>query len=975
MPCFLDRWGKLLADDPDFSILEDGGAPQGYTVQQVDDFSARVLTWLRGRGIGREDMVLIRLPHGAHPCIAILGVWKAGAAATIVGDDTAPERVETIARDCACRAVIDGAAWREIAACPPTPGYAVPDDHDAAYAVYTSGSTGRPKGVLHEYGNLAACADSLLLDSKPILHRGARYGAVPPAHFVAFVMIWLFCIRWHCTMCVMPRSVVQNPPRMADYFRERRITHASMPTSLAVLLPGLPPCMEYLLISGEAAHGFFKEGPCVVNVYASSESFFMISTYRVPRRLANTPIGKPAFGGCISLLAEDGTPVPDGEEGELCIPTPYFRGYINLPQETEQALHGGLFHTRDLAVLNADGNYEVRGRKDAMVKIGGNRIEPAEVEAALRRELGIDWVAVRPKGTPPRLCAYFTADVQVNPAALRERLLRSLPDYMVPAFYIRIDAIPFNAHDKLDESRLPEPAPEHAGAHAPYAAPQTETERLLCSTMAEVLETERVGMDDDFYLLGGDSLRTLELVCAPGLEALDASTVFRERTPRRILQALPAEEEKDANVTAPVPLNEMQLYMLERERATPGTTMYNLPCLVEMNADAHRLAHAVDTAVRHHPALLSVFEQQGGAPCQAYRPETFTPTEVEDISEESLLERSRALAPADALVQPFTLFGAPLFRSRVFRTEKAVYLFMDFHHALVDGTSIKIISVSIDRAYRGLPLQPDPGPATMQRRSAELSSPAAAEARRYFEQRYGKLEDMRLRPQTDQDTTQARQGILQEPLSINTAALNAHCERHGVSRNVFFDTAVLLATAAYNRHPRVMLTWTYHGRGNAAESATVGCLLQDCPLAADFSTPMTLGTLYGDVRDQVAQGIAHRAHPYTLHRFSAPDNDLACVFYQDDLRQIGGEWSDLYERVLDAEPADARGQNVLDVEFIIDDDGEPQLLLDYDADRYTAAGMERFKALLQGMVSGLCSADAQDSVQELLKAHQLREET
>lgn len=87
-------------------------------MQQVDDFSARVLTWLRGRGIGREDMVLIRLPHGAHPCIAILGVWKAGAAATIVGDDTAPERVETIARDCACRAVIDGAAWREIAACP-----------------------------------------------------------------------------------------------------------------------------------------------------------------------------------------------------------------------------------------------------------------------------------------------------------------------------------------------------------------------------------------------------------------------------------------------------------------------------------------------------------------------------------------------------------------------------------------------------------------------------------------------------------------------------------------------------------------------------------------------------------------------------------------------------------------------------------------------------------------------------------------
>ena len=948
----------MLADIPGFHILEDAESPRGYTVAQVDDLSARVLAWLHARGIGREDMVLIRLPHGALPAIALLGVWKAGAAAAIPGEDTAPDRMETVARDCACRAVIDAAAWAEITACAPAPGYAVPDAHDAAYAVYTSGSTGQPKGVLHEYGNLAACADSLVLDGQPILHAGDRYAAVPPAHFVAFVMIWLFCISRRATMCVIPRRVVQNPPRLVAYFREHRITHVSMPTSLAVLLPELPPCLQYLIVSGEAAHGFYREGPRVVNVYASSESLFMIATCCIRRRLACTPAGKPAFGGCISLLAADGTPVAAGEEGELCIPNPYFRGYINMPRETARAKRGGLFHTGDLAMLNPDGDYVVRGRLDAMVKIGGNRIEPAEVETALRRELNLDWVAVRAKGTPPRLCAYFTADVQVEPAALRARLLRSLPEYMLPSFYMHLDEMPLNAHGKLDEARLPMP---DDAVQEPYAAPETDTERLLCNAMARALEVKRVGMDDDFYALGGDSLRTLEVVCTPGLEALDASAVFRGRTPRRILAALPAAGEENAAGTAPVPLNDMQLYMLERERITPGTTMYNLPCMVQVNAEAERLAHAVDAAVRHHPALLSVFERaQDGTPLQVYRPETFTPTEVADTTEAELPDLCRTLA------QPFTLFGAPLFRSRIFRTETGVYLFMDFHHAMVDGTSIKIISVSIDRAYNGLPLQPDPGPATMRRRQAEPDSPAAQDDLRYFEQRYGCLPRPQLRPLTDRTATQAHQGLLQQPLPISAAALDAHCRAHGISRNVFFDTAALLATAAYNRNPRVMLTWTYHGRGSAADCATVGCLLQDCPLAADFSHPMTLDELYRNVRGQVEQGIAHRAYPYTLRRFLPPQDDLACVFYQDDLRQIGGEWSELYERVLDISPADGRVQNVLDIEFIVDDNGELSVLLDYDADRYAVAGMQRFHALLRGVLAGMLEA-APGCVQAILE--------
>ena len=959
MACFLDRWRDMLADTPGFRILEDAETPRGYTVEEVDSLSGCVLAWLRARGIGREDIVLIRLPRGARPCIAMLGVWKAGAACTAVDEDMPPERVDAIAADCACRAVIDEAAWAEITACTPAPGYAVPDEHDVAYAVYTSGSTGHPKGVLQEYGNLEPCGLSLCLNGQSVLQAGDRYAAVPPAHFVAFVMIWLFAIARRVTMCVVPLPVARDPRRIGAYLRRHRITHISLPPSLGCMLTDIPDCLRYIIVSGEAAHGFFKPGPRNMNVYASSESFFMIANFLIDRPYAKTPIGKPEFGGEIYLLNENGEPVAEGEPGELCFPCPYFRGYVNMPQETARAKRGGLFHTGDLARRNRDGVYEVIGRLDDMVKIGGNRIEPAEVEAALRRELATDWIAVRAKGNPPRLCAYFTGSAAVdNPAALRERMLHSLPEYMVPAFYIHLDEIPLNANGKLDTARLPEP---DAAPHAPYAAPQSDVERLLCNAMAHALEVERVGMDDDFYALGGDSLRTLEVVCTPGLEALDASAVFRGHTPRRILEGMPARAVEIPADTRSVPLNDMQLYMLERERITPGTTMYNLPCMVQMNAEASRLARAVDAAVRHHPALLSVFEKAvDGTLLQVYRPETFIPTEVVDTTEAEFHKLCQTLA------RPFTLFGAPLFRSCVFRTEKAVYLFMDFHHAMVDGTSIKIISVTIDRAYHGLPLQPDPGPATMRRRSAEPGSPSAQDDRRFFELRYGSLPQPQLRPQTDCDATQARQGLLQQPLPFTSAALDAHCRRHGISRNVFFDTAVLLATAAYNRNPRVMLTWTYHGRGSAADCATAGCLLQDCPLAADFSRPITLDELYRDVRGQVAQGIAHRAYPYTLRRFMPPQDDLACVFYQDDLRQIGGDWSELYERVLDISPAHGHVQNVLDIEFIVDDDGELSVLLDYDADRYSEASMERFHALLRRVLERMLKG-APECVQAMME--------
>jgi acyl-coenzyme A synthetase/AMP-(fatty) acid ligase len=154
VPYVCERWNALVQQEPAAVFLTEEVSGTGFTRRRVDELSARVYSYLESRRIGAEDFVLIRLPRDARPFIAMLGVWKAGAAFTAVEDTYAPERIEAIRQDCGCRLVIDEAAWQDILKMDPLPGFRRAADHDACFAIYTSGSTGKPKGVLQEYGKI-----------------------------------------------------------------------------------------------------------------------------------------------------------------------------------------------------------------------------------------------------------------------------------------------------------------------------------------------------------------------------------------------------------------------------------------------------------------------------------------------------------------------------------------------------------------------------------------------------------------------------------------------------------------------------------------------------------------------------------------------------------------------------------------------------------------------------------------------------
>ena len=216
---------EYTKENPNTAILFDDAHSKGITYAQLDDLSGRVYAYLCNKGIGKEDFVLINLPRGIMPIIAMIGVWKAGAAWALVEDTYAPERIDFIRNDCGCKAELSAANWEEVMATEPKKGYVTADEHDAAYAIYTSGTTGNPKGVLHEYGNLQRAIDSICVDGKNPFNGRDRIALLAPMNFVASVIVILKALSI-CSgkIYVVSYATIKNPMALKMLFLEKRIT-------------------------------------------------------------------------------------------------------------------------------------------------------------------------------------------------------------------------------------------------------------------------------------------------------------------------------------------------------------------------------------------------------------------------------------------------------------------------------------------------------------------------------------------------------------------------------------------------------------------------------------------------------------------------------------------------------------------------------------------------------------------------------
>ena len=957
--CILDRLEEKLAEDPDKVILSEGTTETDITRRELDILSGKVYRYLKEKGFGKEDVINILLPRGCNPVIALIGVWKAGACALMLEDQYPKEIIGFIQKDSGCDFVIDQKVWDEIMDCEPLAGHEPFDLNAAAYIVYTSGTSGNPKGVIHEYGSIGLLYASCHWEGQPMFSEEDILGLILPLNFVAAIMGVIYNFMEGSKILIIPHEVVQSPQAIMGFFLQQKVSVTVLPASLVRMVNDFGPYMKRMLVSAEPANGIWRprDKMMIFNAYSSSESSTAVCAALLDHPNEIAPVGRPQYGIKTFILKEDGSIAGKGEEGEFCYETPYTRGYINLPELNEKAFHNRIFHSGDLAVEMEDGQYQIIGRISDMVKINGNRVEPAQVEEAIKKVTGIPWIAVRGFADEHRafLSAYHLGDADIDIDELRERLKDHLPYYMLPSYFVKIDEIPKNKNGKLDRKSLP--MPELAEYRAEYVSPSNETEALLCDAMASVLEVERIGAKDDFYLLGGDSLSSMMLLVEVGLEGLDLEDIYAGRTPEKIAKIYEGkahlshddpEEIERASMSVPHPLSAEQQFILAYQNMSPDTTMYNLYSLFKVGGgiSARDLADAMSQAIMNHPTLLTeIFVGDDGTVMQRYVPEKMPKIIPEKISDEELE------AIKDTLVKPFELMENLLWRCRVFDAPSGIYIFADVHHVIFDGYSLELLFNDFKSALTGEEMSKDYYYYVMSQREHAMSKETYELAEKYFMERYAK-EDWDKNLDHDFETNSNTAADMTLPLDISEEEYADFRRRTGLGKNGLFIVAGLLALAAIKKSNHVMVTWIFNGRRNLPSMKSAGVLYYELPAALTITEEQTLGDVIADVREQLARGIEYSAYSYVRFAFPTPvKDDSVCILYQGDMYKIHEDNNLPIEYIELTSKYDA-AQTSVDVEVCEEADGTI-LYLDYAASLYKAETIEGYGALMREMAAKL----------------------
>ncbi|WP_224245441.1 non-ribosomal peptide synthetase [Hyalangium gracile] len=723
------------------------------TYRELEARANQVAHALQGLGVGPEVPVGLCTGRSLESFVGLLGILKAGGAYVPLDPAYPRQRLGYILEDAAVPVVLTHSAVEP--ALPDSPARRLRLDSNPslltqptsrppcragpdslAYLLFTSGSTGRPKGVLIAHRGIVQLSAAL----------ARALGLGPPARVLQYTSLNFdlsvseMLMAWETggSLHLVPQNALVPGPALLGLLRARAITHAVLPPSLLAVLPteGLSH-LRMLLSGGEACTApvvsRWSPGRRLVNAYGPTEATVYATVYECSAATPSDrppPIGRPLDGATIHVLDEVLRPVPDGTVGELFIGGKgVARGYLGRPELTAQrfvphpATGERLYRTGDLVRVQPDGDIEFLGRKDDQLKIRGYRVEPGEVEAVLARHPVVQAVTVvgrEDTAGEKRLVAYLVVPPgrSPGPSGWRQFAQRELPEYMVPAAFVELSALPVSPNGKVDRRALPPPGRERPVLAAPFRPPETPLQRALESLWSQVLGVAPVGLDDGFLELGGDSLRATSVALrireALGLE-VPPLEVLQAQTLGRLAERIEASREHGPELPPlvpaarpeAVPLSFAQQRLWFLHRLDPGADPYNIPLTARLTGplDVPTLARALGALLERHEGLRTTFPLGDSGPVQRILPPAPVPlpvTELGSVPESQRAEQLAALA-REVLARPFQLAEGPLLRAHLVSmgaTEHA--LLLAIHHTVCDGASLDVLARDLTALYEGL---------------------------------------------------------------------------------------------------------------------------------------------------------------------------------------------------------------------------------------------------------------------------------
>ncbi len=922
-PCApAQQWLPELLNQPTSdatALVWDGGS---LTFAQLHTQANRLAHYLRDKGVGPDVCVAIAAERSPQLLVGLLAIIKAGGAYVPLDPDYPAERLAYMLKDSGVHLLLTQTALLEQV--PSAEGVCViaidslhldswptqpPGLHlhgdNLAYVIYTSGSTGQPKGVGNTHAALAERLQwmqaTYQLNETDVLMQKA------PISFDVSVWECFWPLITGCRLVLAGPGEHRDPHRIAQLVQEHGVTTLHFVPPLLQLFidePLVAECtsLRRLFSGGEALPAELRNRvlaqlPAVQlhNRYGPTETAINVTHWHCRAEDGErSPIGRPLGNVICRVLDEQLNPVPLGVPGELCIGgIGLARGYLGRAGLTAERFVADpygeagarLYRTGDRARWNADGVIEYLGRLDQQVKLRGFRVEPEEIEARMLALEGIAQAVVRVRDG--QLIGYFTAQGELDEEAVKTALAAELPEYMVPALLMRLDAMPLSPSGKLDRRALPEPVWQVRE----HVEPETALQQQIAAIWREVLGLPSIGLRDDFFALGGHSLLATQIISRtrhacdvelPLRTLFEASELGAFAEQVGLIQASGQRNQQTAiakvDRSQPVPLSYSQQRMWFLWQMEPDSPAYNVGGMARLRGvlDVGRFEAALQALIMRHETLRTTFPSVDGVAYQKVSPQTGLRMDWQDFSALSETERQprlQQLADHEAHT-PFNLETGPLLRACLVKAgEQEHYLVLTLHHIVTEGWAMDIFARELSALYeafideRDSPLAPLPVQyldySVWQRQWLE-----SGERKRqldYWTAQLGnehpllELPGDRPRPPVQSHQGELYRFDLSDDLAARVRAFNAE---RGLTLFMTMTATLAVLLYRYSGQTDLRIGAPVANRIRPESEGLIGAFLNTQVLRCQLNGQMNVAELFEQVRHTVIEGQSHQDLPF-----------------------------------------------------------------------------------------------------------------
>ncbi|MCM2378269.1 non-ribosomal peptide synthetase [Pseudomonas marginalis] len=901
------------------ALVWDGGS---LTFAQLHTQANRLAHYLRDKGVGPDVCVAIAAERSPHLLIGLLAIIKAGGAYVPLDPDYPAERLAYMLEDSGVHLLLTQTALLDQV--PSADGVCViamdslhldswptqpPGLHlhgdNLAYVIYTSGSTGQPKGVGNTHAALAERLQWMqatypLNDTDVLLQKA-------PISFDVSVWECFWPLITGCRLVLAGPGEHRDPHRIAQLVQAHGVTTLHFVPPLLQLFidePRVAECtsLRRLFSGGEALPAELRNRvlaqlPAVQlhNRYGPTETAINVTHWHCRAEDGErSPIGRPLGNVICRVLDEQLNPVPLGVPGELCIGgIGLARGYLGRAGLTAERFVADpygetgarLYRTGDRARFNAEGVIEYLGRLDQQVKLRGFRVEPEEIEARMLALEGIAQAVVLVRDA--QLIGYYTGPAELDEHHVKSALAAELPEYMVPALLMRLDAMPLSPSGKLDRRALPEPV-WHVREHV---EPETPLQQQIAAIWREVLGLPSIGLRDDFFALGGHSLLATQIISRtrqacdvelPLRTLFEASELGAFAEQVGLIQASGQRNQQTAiakvDRSQPVPLSYSQQRMWFLWQMEPDSPAYNVGGMARLRGvlDVGRFEAALQALIMRHETLRTTFPSVDGVACQKVSAQTGLRMDWQDFSaldEAERQSRLQQLADHEAHT-PFNLETGPLLRACLVKAaEREHYLVLTLHHIVTEGWAMDIFARELSALYEAFiderlsPLAPLPVQyldySVWQRQWME-----AGERQRqldYWTQQLGtehpllELPGDRPRPPVQSHRGELYRFDLSDDLAARVRAFNAE---RGLTLFMTMTATLAVLLYRYSGQTDLRIGAPVANRIRPESEGLIGAFLNTQVLRCQLSGQMNVAELFEQVRHTVIEGQSHQDLPF-----------------------------------------------------------------------------------------------------------------